>query len=136
MMIGRIPVYPRGASLDCHAGPTRADAPSAEDQCDHGHMAKVAYVLGAGFNCSVLDPSPRWPAPLARNFFKVLFQSLGRTPPLPIIDKHLPVDALFKVIECYWHLDSDALQETDFDIEECLTFIESRLADRPLDEDV
>ncbi len=34
-----------------------------------GNVADVVYLLGAGFNCSVMDTSRGLSAPLARNFF-------------------------------------------------------------------
>jgi hypothetical protein len=35
-------------------------------------MGEVVFVLGAGFNRSILDPTRSKSAPLARNFFEVL----------------------------------------------------------------
>ena len=98
-------------------------------------MAKVVYMLGAGFNCSVLMPSAKRSAPLARNFFQVLLRSrhdrwldgfLGRS----------FVDTLFEEIERYWKLDRAALAANPFDIEECLTFFESKFTDRLSADDV
>jgi hypothetical protein len=41
------------------------------------------------------------------------------------------VDPLFEVVERYWKLDFEKLKTAEFDIEECLTFLESKLSDEP-----
>lgn len=92
-------------------------------------MAAVVYMLGAGFNCSVLDQSRRAEAPLARNFFQVLMKSGRLRERLDGIKSRLFVDVLLAEIERYWKLDLDGLAANPFDIEECLTMFESQLAD-------
>ena len=98
-------------------------------------MARVIYVLGAGFNCSVLDPSARRDAPLARNFFQVLLKS-RRPEWLDSIRRHLFVDQLLDEIDRLWKINLEALASTPFDIEECLTLFESRLKDNLLPADI
>jgi hypothetical protein len=100
--------------------------------CDDALMAEVVYVLGAGFSCSILDPSRGMRAPLARNFFQVLLGARGMPGRLDGIRRRLFVDVLLEEIQRYWHLDFDALKSTPFDIEECLTIFESQLLDHPL----
>jgi len=92
-------------------------------------MADVVYVLGAGFNCSVVDASRGMQAPLARNFFQVLLQSSRYRDGLDAFRGRLFVDVLLEEIERYWRLDLDGLATKPFDIEECLTLFESQLAD-------
>ena len=94
-------------------------------------MADVVYLLGAGFNCSVLDRSRGLDAPLARNFFQVLIKSGRFRDRLDGIRQRLFVDELLSEIERYWKLDLDGLASTPFDIEECLTLFESQIADGP-----
>ena len=92
-------------------------------------MAAVVYLLGAGFNCSVLDSSRQTEAPLARNFFQVLMNSGRLRERLDGIRSRLFVDVLLAEIERYWKFDLDALASQPFDIEECLTMFESQLVD-------
>jgi len=92
-------------------------------------VTNVVYLLGAGFNCSVLDPMRNMEAPLARNFFQVLAKSGRLRDRLDAIRGRLFVDLLLGEIERYWKLDLEALTQTSFDIEECLTLFESQLAD-------
>jgi hypothetical protein len=82
--------------------------------CDDARMAEVVYVLGAGFNCSILDPSRGMRAPLARNFFQVLLGARGMPGRLDGIRRRLFVDVLLEEIQRYWHLDFDALGSTSF----------------------
>lgn len=84
-------------------------------------MADVVFLLGAGFNCSVVDPSREATPPLARNFFQVLLGSRRYRDSLDVFRGRLFVDVLLEEIERYWKLDLDALKSTAFDIEECLT---------------
>jgi hypothetical protein len=93
-------------------------------------MAKVVYVLGAGFNCSILGPSARTDAPLARNFFQVFLKSRNRRL-LDAPNMRVFVDPLLEIIQRYWKLDVEKLGSTAFDIEECFTFLESELIDKP-----
>lgn len=92
-------------------------------------MADVVFLLGAGFNCSVVDPSREATPPLARNFFQVLLGSRRYRDSLDVFRGRLFVDVLLEEIERYWKLDLDALKSTAFDIEECLTLFESQLTD-------
>jgi hypothetical protein len=94
-------------------------------------MANVVYVLGAGFNCSLLDPSRGLEAPLATNFFQLLVSRGRPREKLEMIKSRLYVDLLFAEIERFWHLNIDALATTPFDVEECLTMFESQLLDSP-----
>lgn len=94
-------------------------------------MAEVVYLLGAGFNCSALDPTHRTEAPLATNFFQVLIRSGDLRRKLDGIRRHIYVDVLLAEIERYWKLDLDALETSPFDIEQCLTMFESQLAESP-----
>src|ERR1700691_6004568 len=100
-----------------------------------GLVAKVVYVLGAGFDRSILDPSARTGAPLARNFFQVFLKSRNKRW-LDAASMRPLVDSLFEAIERYWKLDLDALATVSFDIEECLTFLESKLTDQSQAEDL
>ncbi len=97
-------------------------------------MADVVYLLGAGFNCSVVDPSRGFKAPLGRSFFQALLGSRRYRDGLDAFRGRLFVEILLEEIERYWKLDLDALKSTPFDIEECLTLFESQLADRLPDE--
>ena len=90
-------------------------------------MAQVVFLLGAGFNCSILDPSRDSAAPLARNFFQVFLAD--RRTSLDLFRQHVFVDILLEEIERYWHLDLDGLRTEPFDIEECLTLFESQADD-------
>jgi hypothetical protein len=94
-------------------------------------MAETVYLLGAGFNYSVFDPSRDRLPPLAKNFFQVLMQDDSFDSRLEGIRQHIPVDYLFEEIQHYWHLDLAALKTTPFDIEECLTLFESQLQEGP-----
>lgn len=89
-------------------------------------VSQVVYVLGAGFNCSVLDPRLRnLRAPLARNFFQVMLGPGRLREKLDGIRRHVYVDELFAMVDRYWHLTLDDLDTAPFDIEECLTLLES-----------
>lgn len=88
-------------------------------------VSKVVYVLGAGFNCSILNVTAQRSAPLARNFFRVLLKSPDKLR-LNSPNVRKVTEPLFAEIQRYWKLDTDALATKDFDIEECLTFFESR----------
>jgi Resolvase, N terminal domain len=90
-------------------------------------MAQVVFLLGAGFSCSVLDPSRGKAAPLARNFFQVLMADRRYEGGLDGFRQHVFVDVLLEEIARYWHLDLDGLKTRPFDIEECLTLFESQL---------
>ncbi|HEY5025379.1 MAG TPA: hypothetical protein VII76_10420 [Acidimicrobiales bacterium] len=93
-------------------------------------MSEVVYVLGAGFNCSLVDASfPGREAPLARNFFQVLIRSGRLLERLDGLQRHLHVDELLKRIEAYWHLSLEDLGTASLDIEECLTLLESLSVD-------
>ncbi len=96
-------------------------------------MAKVVYVLGAGFGCSVVDPTRGKRAPLANDFFQVLLEANKGTfrQMLDGIRRRVFVDLLLEEIEKKWHLDLDTLTSRPFDIEECMTVFESELLDRP-----
>jgi hypothetical protein len=91
-------------------------------------VAQIVFLLGAGFNCSILDPSRDSAAPLARNFFKV-FLADRRNERLDGFRQHVYVDLLFEEIKRFWHVDLDGLRSEPFDIEECLTLFESQAAD-------
>lgn len=91
------------------------------------------FLLGAGFNCSILDPSRDSPAPLARNFFQVFLAD--RRTSLDLFRQHVFVDVLLEEIARYWHLDLEGLRTESFDIEEWLTLFESQ-ADDASDPDV
>jgi len=90
-------------------------------------MAEVVFLLGAGFNCSILDPRSDRVAPLARTFFQNLLAD-PRTS-LDGFRQHVFVDILLEEIEQYWHLDLDALRTQPFDLEECLTLFDSQAED-------
>jgi hypothetical protein len=90
-------------------------------------MTQTVYVLGAGFNYSILDPVLSGQAPLARNFFQVLLNSSQRR----LLEQSRE---LLGEIERYWKLDLDTLSSAPFDIEECLTFFESQFLDKPEEE--
>ncbi len=97
-------------------------------------MAKIVYVLGAGFGCSVVDPTRGKRAPLARNFFQVLVEA-NRGAFRQMLDgirRRVYVDVLLAEIERTWHLSLDQLAVQPFDIEECMTLFESELLDRPV----
>lgn len=91
----------------------------------------TVFLLGAGFNCSVLDSSQELEAPLSHNFFQVLIRSGRLSDRLDGIRTRLFVDLLLAEIERYWGLDLDVLATVPFDIEECLTLFESQMADGP-----
>ncbi|MHB8590058.1 MAG: hypothetical protein ACYDA0_14605 [Candidatus Dormibacteraceae bacterium] len=96
-------------------------------------MAKIVYVLGAGFGCSVVDPTRGKRAPLARNFFQVLVEANRGVfrQMLDGIRRRVYVDVLLAEIQRTWHLNLDQLAAQPFDIEECMTLFESELLDRP-----
>ena len=94
-------------------------------------MAQVVFLLGAGFSCSILDPSRGKAAPLARNFFQVLLGDRRYERGLDGFRQHVFVDVLLEEIARYWHLDLDGLKVRPFDIEECLTLFESQAAETP-----
>lgn len=94
-------------------------------------MASVVYILGAGFNCSVLDRTRGLEAPLATNFLQLLVGPGRAREKLEMIKGTLFVDLLLAEIERFWHLNIDALATTPFDVEECLTLFESQLLDHP-----
>jgi hypothetical protein len=66
------------SSVKSHAGsplggpgpPTNRLWAAWDDAGEIAQMPGVVYLLGAGFNHSVMDDSWRLPPPLARNFFK------------------------------------------------------------------
>jgi hypothetical protein len=95
-------------------------------------MAETVYLIGAGFNYSVVDAHGfhiiRRP-PLATNFFQVLFEDGRYEVYLETIKNQIYVDILFDEIRRFWHLDLAALKNEPFDIEECLTLFESQLLD-------
>jgi hypothetical protein len=95
-------------------------------------MVETVYLLGAGFNYSVVHTHGvhriRRP-PLATNFFQVLFEDGRYEGLLEFIRNRIYVDILFDEIRRFWHLDLAALKREPFDIEECLTLFESQLLD-------
>jgi hypothetical protein len=93
-------------------------------------VASVVYLLGAGFNLSVV--SGDWPGvepPLSRTFFQVLMRSGRFREKLDGIRTRIYVDQLLAEIERYWHLSLNDLETAPFDIEECLTLFESLVSD-------
>jgi hypothetical protein len=90
-------------------------------------VAKVVFLLGAGFNCSVVDPSRDCVPPLATNFFQVFLAD--RRSNLDLFRQHVYVDVLLEEIQRYWHLTIDDLRVQRFDIEECMTLFESQAED-------
>jgi SIR2-like domain len=90
-------------------------------------MARVVFLLGAGFNCSILDPTRGKAAPLARDFFRVLIEHGDFESRLEAIRSRIYVDVLLDQIQRYWHLDLEGLRSQPFDIEECMTLLESQL---------
>jgi hypothetical protein len=96
-------------------------------------MAETVYLLGAGFNYSVVHTHGvhriRRP-PLATNFFRVLFEDGSYEQLLEFMRNRIYVDILFDEIRRFWHLDLAALRSEPFDIEECLTLFESQLLDQ------
>jgi hypothetical protein len=105
-------------------------------------MADTVYLAGAGFNCSIYQEQfPTRPVnvpPLALNFFKVMLQNnwcreriekwrlLAVKPPKELWQRpDIVIDALFRVIQRYWQLTIEDLKHANFDIEECLTLIQS-----------
>jgi hypothetical protein len=93
-------------------------------------MAEVVFVLGAGFNCSIVDPSRRdKAAPLANTFFQVLIEHGHFEDKLEAFRRRVYVDLLLERIERYWHLDLDGLRTQPFDVEECLTLFHSQLVE-------
>ena len=97
-------------------------------------MSKVVYILGAGFNCSILDSSNGLRAPLANNFFQSYFSSSFLDSDLISSSIQNQTRILFDEIERYWHLNEDDLKEKPLDIEECLTLFESLINDERDDE--
>jgi hypothetical protein len=92
-------------------------------------MAQVVFLLGAGFNCSIVDPTRGKVAPLGTNFFQVLMTDRRFGASLDGFRQHVYVDLLFEEIQRFWHLDIDQLRTKPFDIEECLTLFESQAED-------
>lgn len=88
-------------------------------------MADVVYLLGAGFNLSLVDRFTRQPPPLARNFFRLLLGPGRLRERLDGVRQQIYVDQLLAEIVRYWHLSLDDLETTEFDIEECLTLLQS-----------
>ncbi len=94
-------------------------------------MTETVYVLGAGFDVSVLDDIERRNAPLASDFFKVLFGSGQWQESGVRLRDDLQVDRLLREIQRYWKVTEVNLAEESFDVEECLTLFESIVADGP-----
>jgi hypothetical protein len=92
-------------------------------------VAKLVYMLGAGFNCAIVEPPYESQVPLGRTFFQVLLQSDWLDRRLEQIRQRIYVDLLFDEIKRYWHLDLQELRTQPFDIEECLTLFESQMSD-------
>jgi hypothetical protein len=90
-------------------------------------VAKVVFLLGAGFNCSIVDPDRDSAPRLATNFFQVYLAD--RHLNLNHFRQQVYIDVLLEEIERYWHLNLDALRVQRFDIEECMTLFESQAED-------
>jgi len=82
-------------------------------------MVDTTFLLGAGINRAVSSTDGLKP-PLARDFFR---QAL-RQPRLAAEYSQHSLSPLLDLIQKYWRLDRSQLLETDFDLEECYTFIE------------
>ena len=101
-------------------------------------MAETVFVLGAGFSCSLVDPlfSDRpmvLPPPVTNNFFQMLVGPFRLGEKLESIRlKRVPIDVLLSAREKYWHLTLDDFASHHFDLEECMTFFESRMNDPAL----
>jgi hypothetical protein len=66
---------------------------------------------------------------LAKDFFQVLLQDGGFERKIQGIRQNIYIDILLNEVRRYWHLDVAALKTEPFDIEECLTLLESQLLD-------
>ena len=82
-------------------------------------MAETAFLLGAGINRCIRGPDGLVP-PLALDFFR---QAL-RHPRFAAVSMTPLLEPLFAFIERYWHRGRQDLVASDFDLEECFTFIE------------
>jgi hypothetical protein len=93
-------------------------------------VAGTVFILGAGFNYSVMGPGGLLRPPLATNFFQVLLGRDRWEQQLDGIRRNIDVDVLFEEIERYWKLSAEQLRTAPFDIEECLTLFESQIGDQ------
>jgi hypothetical protein len=82
-------------------------------------MVDTMFLVGAGINRAVSGPDGLMP-PLARDFFG---QAL-RHPRLAAEYSQTPLSPLLDFIQKYWRLDRSQLLTTDFDLEDCYTFVE------------
>jgi hypothetical protein len=98
-------------------------------------MAGVLYLLGAGFNVSVQDRTWSLFPPLANNFFELLLSARPLAAYRDAIHESVDIDRLFAEIERYWHLTVEDLAQTSFDIEECMSFLQSMAMDEPIGSD-
>lgn len=94
-------------------------------------MSDVVYLLGAGFDHSLMDRHWQYPPPLARNFFQLLIKAGVLPDRSGDIKRWLDIDLLLAEIQRYWHLSVEDLATTPLDIEECLTLFQLQEADGP-----
>jgi hypothetical protein len=90
-------------------------------------MTDTVYVLGAGFNKSIVaGENVALPPPTALDFFQhVLSASQFKTHRQSISDSQ-PIDELFELIAKYWHMSESDLLNKGIDIEAVLTLLEQQ----------
>ncbi len=81
---------------------------------------QTAFLLGAGINRAISRIGDDLKPPLARDFFRQALQHPR------IAEECSPghLSPILDFIQKYWRLDRYQLEKTDFDLEECYTFIE------------
>lgn len=90
-------------------------------------MTETVYVLGAGFNKSIVssetvDLQP----PTALDFFQIILSSEHFRNHRDSIASSHPIDILFSRIAKYWHMNEDDLSESGIDIEVVMTLFEQQ----------
>jgi len=90
-------------------------------------VGDTVYLIGAGLNRVIMENFRKVSPPLIGEFFTVAAR-------LEIFTKwdQTGLTEVFEYVEKYWHRDRTDLASKPFDIEECITFIESQIqeADR------
>jgi hypothetical protein len=95
-----------------------------------GWLNDTVYVLGAGVNQAIktFDRKPVVSPPLMTNFFKI-----ARKVHVRFRDYDTILKALYDYIFKYWHKTKDDLENSEFSLEDCFSFIQLQLIDAQLE---
>ncbi len=99
----------------------------------NARLNDTVYVLGAGVNQAIqtFDRKTVVSPPLMTNFFKI-----ARKVHVRFRDYDALLKPLYDYILKYWHKTIDDLENSEFSLEDCFSFIQLQLIDAELDNDI